>query len=216
MFEDAFDCRMIGACGRVAVKVQAAAENGVDQARSNGSPQETQYASDRLHQLHKSSEALRSLLQRRAERQKSQIDPDQSHVLPSRPSAPSVPAEVVPIKRVVNVKFFMKFHVDYGQQICLVGSIPEIGNWILSDSVSLSWNEGDIWCATLELPSNSVIEYKYVVVGHGGHAVAWQSGNNSVLALTEEDEEVEVHDNWCETGIVNSCFSPMFVLSMYF
>lgn len=53
-----------------------------------------------------------------------------------------------------------------------------------------------MWNATVELPSTSVLEYKYVVVGQGGHAVSWQSGNNSVLAIADSDEEVEVHDNW--------------------
>jgi len=96
----------------------------------------------------------------------------------------------------VKVTFWMKFHVDYGQHIVLVGSMPELGNWVLADGINLMWSEGDMWNATVELPSTSVVEYKYVVVGQGGHAHAWQSGNNSVLAVSESDEDVEVHDNW--------------------
>jgi regulator of replication initiation timing len=96
----------------------------------------------------------------------------------------------------VQVTFWLKFHVDYGQHIVLVGSMPELGSWVLSEGVNLTWSEGDMWNATVELPSTSVLEYKYVVVGSGGHAVSWQSGNNSVLAISDEDEDVEVHDNW--------------------
>jgi hypothetical protein len=41
------------------------------------------------------------------------------------------------------------------------------------------------------------VEYKYVLLDHSGnHPVAWQQGNNSVLALRPGDELVEVFDNW--------------------
>ena len=43
-----------------------------------------------------------------------------------------------------------------------------------------------------------MFEYKYVLLDHSGHhAIAWQQGNNSVLALRSADEFVEVFDNWC-------------------
>lgn len=90
----------------------------------------------------------------------------------------------------------MPFRVEFGQHICVVGGCPELGNWILADAVSLTWSDGDMWNATVELPAGAVVEYKYVVVGAGGHAVSWQTGNNSVLALRAGDDAVEVYDNW--------------------
>jgi hypothetical protein len=53
-----------------------------------------------------------------------------------------------------------------------------------------------MWNASVDLPAGTVTEYKYVVVGQGGHAAAWQQGNNSVLALRQSDDIVEVYDNW--------------------
>ena len=45
--------------------------------------------------------------------------------------------------------------------------------------------------------AGGVVEYKYVLLDHSGqHAVAWQGGNNSVLAVRAGDELVEVFDNW--------------------
>lgn len=156
-------------------------------------------ASKRLQQLHQSSAALRELLQKRAESQIKSVNGDGDTPVVAKVPGPSVvtsaPTEVY-ARKMVNVTFWMKFHVDYGQHIVLVGSMPELGSWILADGVSLTWSEGDLWNATLELPSTSVLEYKYVVVGQGGHAVSWQSGNNSVLAISDDEEEVEVHDNW--------------------
>lgn len=67
---------------------------------------------------------------------------------------------------------------------------------MLTDGVQLAWSEGDLWNATVDLPAGTVTEYKYVVVGQGGHAAAWQQGNNSVLALRQADDVVDVYDNW--------------------
>ena len=40
-------------------------------------------------------------------------------------------------------------------------------------------------------------EYKYVLLDHSGHhPLAWQGGNNSVLAIRAGEELVEVFDNW--------------------
>ena len=172
--------------------------SGLAQSNGSVSTNGTEPASQRLHKLHESSAALRELLQKRAERQAKEVSARSKDDAPavSPVHRPSVPAEMVPARRMVKVTFWLKFHVDYGQHIVLVGSMPELGSWVLSEGVNLTWSEGDMWNATVELPSTSVLEYKYVVVGSGGHAVSWQSGNNSVLAISDEDEDVEVHDNW--------------------
>jgi len=176
-------------------------------------------ASARLNKLRENSAALRELLQKRAEGVN--VSNGKPAPVPSRANgangtngtngtngstsmtasgAPSSSMEysstVTAARSMVPVTFWMKFHVDYGQRIVLVGSMPELGNWVLADGIDLAWSEGDMWNATVELPSTSVVEYKYVVVGQGGHAASWQSGNNSVLAIADSDEEVEVHDNW--------------------
>ncbi len=60
------------------------------------------------------------------------------------------------------------------------------GSWIMVDGPELSWTEGDRWHAKISLPSGSVYEYKYVVLDSSGtHALTWQRGNNSVLAIQQ-------------------------------
>ena len=50
------------------------------------------------------------------------------------------------------------------------------------------------------------MEYKYVLLDHSGqHAIAWQRGNNSVLAVRQSDEFVEVFDNWWVRCAVLCC-----------
>ena len=202
---------------RVASSVASAGVNGVNgmngsnatncatATSSKGFGKETQSASARLNKLRENSAALRELLEKRAEATAASTASNGSTVKGTSAVARSSPSSsgvaeyssmVTSARSMVKVTFWMKFHVDYGQHIVLVGSMPELGNWVLADGINLMWSEGDMWNATVELPSTSVVEYKYVVVGQGGHAHAWQSGNNSVLAVSESDEDVEVHDNW--------------------
>ena len=70
------------------------------------------------------------------------------------------------------------------------------GAWSLSQAAALTWAEGDNWHTTVDLPSGSLVEYKYVVLDGSGQAVAWQSGNNSVLAVKHSEDELEVFDSW--------------------
>ena len=71
------------------------------------------------------------------------------------------------------------------------------GAWSLSQAADLTWAEGDNWHTTVDLPSGSLVEYKYVILDGAGQAVAWQSGNNSVLAVKHSEDELEVFDSWC-------------------
>lgn len=60
------------------------------------------------------------------------------------------------------------------------------GSWIMVDGPELKWTEGDRWHANVSLPSGSIYEYKYVLLDSTGmHALSWQRGNNSVLAVKQ-------------------------------
>ena len=60
------------------------------------------------------------------------------------------------------------------------------GSWIMVDGPELKWTEGDRWHAAISLPAGGVYEYKYVVLDSTGlHALTWQRGNNSVLAVKQ-------------------------------
>lgn len=150
-----------------------------------------------LQRLHKASDSLRALLERRAQREQQRQQVASVAPLPIRPSAPEVPAEVAPLKRTVKTRFWLKFHAEWGQRIKVVGSQPDLGNWMLSNAAELKWSENDMWHATVDVPAGSIVEYKYVVLDSSGtHAVAWQRGNNAVLALRGSEAFVEVFDNW--------------------
>ena len=95
-----------------------------------------------------------------------------------------------------KIKFWIHLHINYGEHLVVVGSLPELGGWVLSQGIPMSWSEGDMWQAEVEVPAGGVVEYKYAIANQNGDAVAWQTGNNSVLAIRKGDERLDVYDNW--------------------
>jgi hypothetical protein len=48
-----------------------------------------------------------------------------------------------------------------GQDVVLVGSHPSLGSWSMDDALPLTWTDGHVWRATIELPADcSSFEYK--------------------------------------------------------
>lgn len=69
-----------------------------------------------------------------------------------------------------------------------------------SQGCELEWSSGDKWIAIVEIPAGAIVEYKYVLLeGDGLKAIAWQQGNNNVLAVGHSDDNLEVFDTW-ESG----------------
>lgn len=78
----------------------------------------------------------------------------------------------------------------------LICGFSYAGAWQLRDGPDLHWTEGDNWRTSVELPGGTVYEYKYVLLdANSGHALSWQRGNNSVLALKNNEVTVEVRSH---------------------
>ncbi|MFI7211451.1 carbohydrate-binding module family 20 domain-containing protein [Micromonospora maritima] len=67
-----------------------------------------------------------------------------------------------------------------GQDVYVVGSVPELGSWSPANAVKLAAQGGGSYRATVDLPRSSNLEYKFVKVATGG-AVTWESGANRTL-----------------------------------
>jgi alpha-amylase len=64
-----------------------------------------------------------------------------------------------------------------GQRVYLVGSIPALANWNTGSAIPLSLSGQSAWSGTVNLPSNTYFEYKYILKDGAGN-VTWESGGN--------------------------------------
>lgn len=87
----------------------------------------------------------------------------------------------------VRVSFRLPYRCNFGQNLRLVGSGAPLGDWDVSRSAAMTWSDGDVWKAELELQlgRDSAIEYKYVVVSEDGWCANWKPGANIMLLLPE-------------------------------
>merc|ERR1711933_716040 len=63
----------------------------------------------------------------------------------------------------VKVTFKLPHRVKFGQEVVLVGDDKALGSWSVSKGKKLEWQEGDMWQATVDLPRDTSIQYKYAV-----------------------------------------------------
>lgn len=81
-----------------------------------------------------------------------------------------------------RVSFRIHYRTDPSQRLVVSGSLPELGNWNLSDALVMQWTDGHIWQAhpTLSSPKFS---YKYVVIESTGSI--WEKGINRQADLSK-------------------------------
>merc|ERR1712224_174334 len=96
----------------------------------------------------------------------------------------------------VKVTFKLPHRVKFGQEVVLVGDDKALGSWSVSKGKKLEWQEGDMWQATVDLPRDTSIQYKYAVSNI--EDTTWMQGNNFVVdvpsfgsVLAEDVGEVE-------------------------
>lgn len=51
----------------------------------------------------------------------------------------------LPMQSTYFVTFRMKYKVNYGEEIAIVGNLKQLGNWTNTCKARLKWTEGDIW-----------------------------------------------------------------------
>ena len=82
----------------------------------------------------------------------------------------------------------------WGQEVRIVGSVPELGGWQPASGVALDASGYPSWTGGVDLPAGTSFEYKYVKVDDSG-AVVWESGANRT-ATVGADGTLALNDTW--------------------
>lgn len=101
----------------------------------------------------------------------------------------------------VSVRFMVNnASTDYGTNVYLVGSVPELGNWNPSKAIGSFFNSTasiasyPTWFYDVSVPAGTTIEYKFVKIDGSGN-VTWESGSNHVVT-TPADGTATVCVDW--------------------
>jgi len=77
----------------------------------------------------------------------------------------------------VSVIFSETATTTLGENIFVVGSVPQLGNWDPSNAIPLDPVHYPVWGATVYLPPNTVFQYKFIRKEKNGNIV-WESDPN--------------------------------------
>ncbi|GAA3217505.1 carbohydrate-binding module family 20 domain-containing protein [Actinocorallia longicatena] len=73
--------------------------------------------------------------------------------------------------------------VNAGQSVYLVGSIPALASWNPVNAIPLTAGANNTWSATVNLPKNTAVEFKYVKKDASGN-VTWETNANRTVTTT--------------------------------
>lgn len=81
-----------------------------------------------------------------------------------------------------------------GQQLALLGSLPQLGEWMPERAIRMNRGGTHEWCLTLSAAGLQFpFEYKYVVVNETtGELICWEGGENRI----SPNVETAVHENF--------------------
>lgn len=92
-----------------------------------------------------------------------------------------------------SISFHIKYETLLGQNILILGSIPELGKWS-SLCAELKWHDSHIWKIRLKvLKQRPRFEYKFVMIEKG--VLQWERGPNRIFDF-EKHKEVKEYDDF--------------------
>ncbi|XP_020196145.1 phosphoglucan, water dikinase, chloroplastic [Aegilops tauschii subsp. strangulata] len=95
----------------------------------------------------------------------------------------------------VLLQVCLEHQVKYGEHVGIIGSAKELGAW--KQHVELDWTQ-DGWVCQLELPSEALVEFKFVIVSKGGNDKTWEGGDNRAIQLPKGGT-LDIACNWDKT-----------------
>ncbi|MFR9774789.1 carbohydrate-binding module family 20 domain-containing protein [Micromonospora sp. MS34] len=98
---------------------------------------------------------------------------------PSASTSPGGPTPTpTPTAPAGLTRFTVTAQTDYGQEVYVVGSLPQLGAWNPAGGVKLTTSTSSYptWTGAVDLPAGTPFEWKLVKIGNG--AVQWENGPN--------------------------------------
>lgn len=94
-----------------------------------------------------------------------------------------------------------------GEEIVLVGSIPELGNWSPTEAVAMSVTNpqsagAPTFGARLEIAEGTSFEYKYIMQQGDGSDKTWECCENRVYTVPANSacSEIKIGSEWFRSG----------------
>jgi 4-alpha-glucanotransferase len=99
----------------------------------------------------------------------------------------------------MTISFHIEYRTNWGEEVKLLGSVPELGNNTPQNAILLHTVDGINWTVETEIktPTSSVIEYNYYIY-RDGNVIRneWKSFPRKVFLSNRGNQSYVVYDSW--------------------
>ena len=92
----------------------------------------------------------------------------------------------------MQLTFTIQYHTSWGQQVCILGSLPALGNNIPTKALKMNYIENGQWEASIQVRSLASFSYTYVVVDANGHTIS-EWGNPREIEIPASYKNAIIH-----------------------
>ena len=83
-----------------------------------------------------------------------------------------------------KIRFKVKYQTKFGQQLCVIGDVPELGSW--KNLVGkMHWSKDHMWKLNVKVANVSEVNYKFIILNQN-QSQKWESGENRTVDLTDK------------------------------
>ena len=86
--------------------------------------------------------------------------------------------------------FYVRYDSNYGDNIGILGSIDQLGNWSQDKILYLKWNNGNIWKGEIDLDNSNISRFEFKFINRYDGIIYWEKGFNNIIDLNALEEEV--------------------------
>ena len=95
--------------------------------------------------------------------------------------------------KINRIIFYIRYDSNYGDNIGILGSIEQLGNWSQDKILYLKWNKGNIWKGEIDVDDINVDKFEFKFINRSDGIIYWERGFNNVFDLKAIIEELKYH-----------------------
>src|SRR5258705_2796311 len=109
----------------------------------------------------------------------------------------------------MNLKFYLRFHTEFGQSLWISGNINELGNDDPAKVIAMNYLNEEFWEFSIELKRKDIqkkIRYKYFFKNEGGELLSEWGDDRIIDMFSKEINEIQLFDTWNHAGEYENAF----------
>jgi len=114
---------------------------------------------------------------------------------------------------IIRIKFNIEYYTRWGQQVCICGSIPELGKGDENKALELSTVDGHNWGAQITLKKTKAIEYYYFI--REGETTVRREWGKCRMLKTGNKKAFSIKDHWKDKPAHQYLYSSVFIESVF-